>query len=64
MGWEDHREKGMAAHSSIHEQRSLVGCSSRGHKASDKTEGQTLSSGVELPSVWARGMGRSSKEIL
>ena len=64
LGWEDPREKGMPAHSSIHEQRSLVGCSSWGRKASDKIEGQTLSSGVELPSMWTRGVDRSSKEIL
>ena len=41
-GWEDPLEEGMATHSSIlgksHGQRSLVGYSPKGRKASDTTE--------------------------
>ena len=43
LGWEDPLEKGMATHSSIlawkfHEQRSLTGDSSSGHRELDMTE--------------------------
>ena len=56
LGQEDPLEKGMATHSSIlawrtHGQRSLVGCSPRGHKKWDKTEQLTLFffSGSNIP---------------
>ena len=43
LGWENPLEEGMQLHFSIlpgecHGQRSLVGCSPRGHKESDMTE--------------------------
>ena len=43
LGWEDPLEEGMATHSSVLAwsipwQRSLVGCSPRGHTESDMTE--------------------------
>ena len=43
LGQEDHLEKKMATHAStlawkFHGQRSLVGCSPRGHKEPDMTE--------------------------
>ena len=42
-GWEDPLEEGMATHSSILGQRSLVDYSSWGHKESDMTERLTFS---------------------
>ena len=39
LGQEDPREKGMATHSrEVHEQRSLVGSSTLGHKESEMTK--------------------------
>ena len=52
LGWEEPLEKGMATHCTpaypflpgeFHGQRSLRGYSPRGHKASDTTDGRTLS---------------------
>ena len=63
LGWEDPLEEGMATHSSVLAwsipwQRSLVGCSPRGHTESDMTEapehgpgpGGHISAGGHLPS--------------
>ena len=50
LGWEDLLEKEMATHftpgfllGEVHEQRSLAGCSPRGHKESDRIEQVMLS---------------------